>query len=254
MVEIRVHERLGQYNVTRASGVHHRLRVTSTAPEEEEGVGGKSADTRSGPAVWLSELIWREFYQAILWHFPHVRERAFRPPPVPIAWRDDPDGFAAWCEGRTGYPFVDAAMRQLRQTGWMHNRTRMVVASFLTKHLLIDWRKGERWFMQHLIDGDLASNSGGWQWTAGVGTDASPWFRVFNPVIQGEKFDPDGVYVRRWIPELATFPAARIHRPWEATAAEQARAGCRIDRDYPAPIVDHAAARERALAAWHKTG
>jgi deoxyribodipyrimidine photo-lyase len=141
-------------------------------------------------------------------------------------------------------------MRQLAATGWMHNRTRMIVASFLVKDLLIDWRRGERWFMQHLVDGDPASNNGGWQWTAGTGTDAAPYFRIFNPVAQGQKFDPEGAYVRRWVPELARVPAESIHQPWQLSAAEQRRAGCVIGQDYPAPVVDHAMARERTLAAY----
>ena len=191
--------------------------MTSARDEERR----KSAET------WLNELIWREFYQAILYHFPHVRTRSFRPEYDRIAWRNDEAEFAAWCEGRTGYPVVDAAMRQLTHTGWMHNRARMIVASFLVKDLLIDWRWGERWFMQHLVDGDPAANNGGWQWTAGVGVDAAPYFRIFNPVAQGQKFDPEGDYVRRWIPELT-------------------------DGIYPAPLVDHAAARIRTLEAYDR--
>ncbi len=167
-----------------------------------------------------------------------------------IPWANDAGDFAAWCAGLTGYPIVDAAMRQLVQTGWMHNRARMIVASFLVKDLLIDWRWGERFFMQHLLDGDPASNNGGWQWTAGVGTDAAPYFRVFNPTAQGEKFDPAGDYVRRWLPELARVPAKHIHQPWAMPASEQRRAGCIVGSDYPAPIIDHATARQRTLAAY----
>jgi deoxyribodipyrimidine photo-lyase len=200
--------------------------------------------------VWLNELIWREFYVSILAHFPHVRTGAFRPQYDALAWSNDELAFAAWCEGRTGYPFIDAAMRQLSVSGWMHNRARMAVASFLVKDLLIDWRWGERWFMQHLLDGDPASNNGGWQWTAGVGTDAAPYFRIFNPVSQGQKFDPDGVFVRRWLPELAHVPARFIHEPWLMERSEQERAGCVIGVDYPPPIIDHGWARERVLAAF----
>ncbi len=203
-----------------------------------------------GAETWLNELLWREFYSYILYHFPHVRAGSFRSEYDAIVWRNDPEEFRAWQKGRTGYPVVDAAMRQLAATGWMHNRARMIVASFLTKDLLIDWRWGERHFMQQLLDGDPASNNGGWQWTAGTGTDAAPYFRIFNPVLQGEKFDPEGDYVRRWAPELARIPAPYIHRPWTLSDMQQREYGCRIGVDYPAPIVDHAAARERTLAAY----
>jgi deoxyribodipyrimidine photo-lyase len=185
-----------------------------------------------------------------LYHFPQVRQRNFRPEYDHIAWHNDEQAFAAWTEGRTGYPVVDAAMRQLAQTGWMHNRARMLVASFLVKDLLIDWRWGERWFMQHLIDGDPAANNGGWQWTAGTGTDAAPYFRVFNPILQGQKFDPDGDYVRNWVPELVDVPTKYIHNPWEMPSDLQQELECVIGRDYPGPIVDHAQARERVLAAY----
>ncbi len=205
---------------------------------------------RRGAEVWLNELIWREFYQMILATHPHVRQGSFRPQYDTIRWHNDAAEFAAWCEGRTGYPFVDAAMRQLATTGWMHNRARMVVASFLVKDLLIDWRWGERWFMQQLVDGDPAANNGGWQWTAGTGTDAAPYFRIFNPVSQGTKFDPAGTFVRRWVPELADVPAQLIHEPWKMSTAAQKQAGCRIGEDYPAPIVDHSWARQRTLDAF----
>lgn len=210
--------------------------------------------SRRGAEVWLNELIWREFYASILYHFPNVLHEAFRPELRTMAWDNNQAFFAAWCEGRTGYPIVDAAMRQLVQTGWMHNRARMIVASFLVKDLLIDWRWGERFFMQHLVDGDPAANNGGWQWTAGVGTDAAPYFRIFNPILQGEKFDPNGEFVRLWLPELARVPARFIHRPWEMTPLEQRAAGCVLGQDYPAPIVDHGAARERTLAAYQRAG
>ena len=203
-----------------------------------------------GRRVYVSELAWREFYVHVLWHFPHVVGSAFRPAYDAVPWIDDPAGLAAWREGRTGYPVVDAAMRQLAGSGWMHNRARMIAASFLAKDLLVDWRAGEAHFMRHLFDGDVASNNGGWQWTAGTGTDAAPYFRVFNPVSQGRKFDPTGAYVRRWVPELARVPDAYVHEPWTMPPDVQAASGCVIGRDYPAPIVDHAAARERALAAY----
>ncbi len=158
---------------------------------------------QQGAEAWLNELIWREFYMALLYHFPHTIDQPLREQYRDFEWLDDDEAFAAWCEGRTGYPVVDAAMRMLNATGWMHNRARMIVASFLTKDLLIDWRQGERYFMQQLIDGDSASNVGGWQWAAGVGADAQPFFRVFNPTLQGQRFDPDGSFVKQWLPELA---------------------------------------------------
>ncbi len=206
--------------------------------------GRRSAET------WLNELIWREFYQAILFHFPGVLRQSYRPETRSIRWRNRPEEFAAWQVGQTGYPIVDAAMRQLLATGWMHNRLRMITASFLTKDLLIDWRWGQRWFMRHLIDGDPAANNGGWQWTAGTGTDAAPYFRVFNPVLQAKKFDPQGDFVRRWLPELANVPRAYVHEPWLMPATVQHQAGCLIGVDYPAPIVDHAQARQAVLSAY----
>jgi deoxyribodipyrimidine photo-lyase len=191
-----------------------------------------------GASVWLDELVWREFYHAILAEHPFVLRRSFRPEFDRVRWDDDPAAWQAWCEGRTGYPIVDAAMRQLLATGWMHNRARMIVASFLTKDLLLDWRLGERFFMQRLVDGDPASNNGGWQWAASTGTDAQPWFRIFHPVLQGERFDPDGRYVRRFLPELRDVPDRFVHRPWEAP---------RPPAGYPPPLVDHAERRLVAL-------
>jgi len=205
---------------------------------------------RKGAETWLNELIWREFYMAILHHFSDVLEQSFRADLRHIAWENDESAFEAWCEGRTGYPVVDAAMRQLVQTGWMHNRARMIVASFLVKDLLIDWRWGERFFMHHLVDGDPAANNGGWQWTAGTGTDAAPYFRIFNPILQGKKHDPNGAFVRRWVPELTRVPAQYIHEPWKMPLDVQRQAGCIIGENYPAPIIDHAWARERTLAAY----
>ena len=207
------------------------------------GIGGRGAET------WLSELVWRDFYHQILWHRPDVAAgRAFKPQFDALPWHNPPGHFAAWCEARTGYPLVDAAMRQLNQTGYMHNRLRMVTASFLTKDLLVDWRLGERYFADTLIDFDLAANSGGWQWAASVGCDAQPWFRIFNPVTQSEKFDPQGKFIRRYVLELAALPDKFIHAPWTLPAAEQTRLGVVIGRDYPAPVVDHAVQRARALA------
>ena len=216
-------------------------RTIASAPDVH---GRKSAE------AWLNELIWREFYCAILYHFPEVLRRAFRPELRDIGWSNDEVMFVAWCEGRTGYPVVDAAMRQLAETGWMHNRARMITASFLVKDLLIDWRWGERWFMLHLIDGDPAANNGGWQWTAGVGTDAAPYFRVFNPILQSRKFDPYGDFARAWIPELRRVPDEYIHEPWKMPEDIQRRTRCIIGKDYQAPIIDHVFARARALEAY----
>ncbi|WP_420643906.1 cryptochrome/photolyase family protein [Candidatus Leptofilum sp.] len=209
-----------------------------------------SKEARKGADTWLSELIWREFYVHILHHFPHVLHRSFRPEYDNIAWRNKEDEFEAWCNGRTGYPLVDAAMRQLTSSGWMHNRARMVVASFLVKDLLIDWRWGEKFFMQHLVDGDPAANNGGWQWTAGTGTDAAPYFRIFNPISQSKKFDSRGEYIRRWVPELADVPNDYIHQPWEMPPMVQKSANCKIGEDYPEPIVNHYEARDWTLEAY----
>lgn len=206
--------------------------------------------SKKGPQTWLNELIWRDFYIHILHHYPHVRRKNFRI--EGIQWENSRRLFDTWCEGRTGYPIVDAAMRQLTQSGWMHNRARMIVASFLTKDLLIDWRWGERWFMQHLVDGDPAANNGGWQWTAGTGTDAAPYFRIFNPVSQSTKFDPQGIYIRRWVSELNAVPDDYIHQPWRMPAELQKKIGCKIGKDYPEPIMDHQWARERALDIYAK--
>jgi deoxyribodipyrimidine photo-lyase len=223
--------------------VHAAHTAISIAPD---GKAMRSIET------WLNELIWREFYITILYHFPYVRRTAFRQALREIPWVNNPQDFAAWAEGRTGYPVVDAAQRQLVQTGWMHNRARMISASFLTKDLLVDWRFGERYFMQHLIDGDPAANNGGWQWTAGTGTDAAPYFRIFNPVLQSIKFDPQGDYIRRYIPELVDVPNEFIHSPWKMPLELQKNYGCLIGRHYPAPIVDHAQARERVLFVYKR--
>ncbi|MGD8818527.1 MAG: deoxyribodipyrimidine photo-lyase [Anaerolineae bacterium] len=228
-------------NLSARQAVVSALSAIDAAPDTQ---------ARKGAETWLNELIWREFYMAILHYFPNVLEQSFRANLRQIGWENDEDAFAAWCAGRTGYPVVDAAMRQLVQSGWMHNRARMVVASFLVKDLLIDWRWGERFFKQHLVDGDPASNNGGWQWTAGTGTDAAPYFRIFNPVLQSKKHDPDGVYIRRWLPELAQVPDQYLHEPWKMPDDVQQQAGCRIGQEYPAPIIDHAWARERTLAAF----
>lgn len=209
-----------------------------------------NSDAAAGAHTWLNELIWREFYQHILYHFPHVRTSSFNPKYAAVPWENDPSAWAAWRDGQTGYPVIDAAMRQLSATGWMPNRARMLVAAFLVKDLFIDWRWGERWFMCQLVDGDLAANNGGWQWSAGTGVDAAPYFRIFNPVTQAGKFDPNGDYIRAWVPELAHLPRPYLYAPWIMPAALQRELGCVIGRDYPAPIVDHQWARERILAAY----
>ena len=201
--------------------------------------------SKSNLFCWVNELIWREFYRHLIAIYPNLNKyENFNDKYNAVKWRDDDSDFKAWCEGKTGYPLVDAAMRQLLQTGWMHNRLRMVVASFLTKHLLIDWRKGERFFMQHLIDGDLASNNGGWQWAASTGCDAQPYFRIFTPITQSERFDPDGEFIRKYLPELEKIPAKQIHFPHDYLAKQG-----KSSSYWPA-IVDHKAARERALNAF----
>jgi deoxyribodipyrimidine photo-lyase len=209
-----------------------------------------SVAARKGIDTFINELVWREFYYQVLVHWPHAIAGPFRPEFADIPWSHDETAFRRWQEGATGYPIVDAAMRQLRDEGWMHNRARMIVASFLTKDLHLHWQWGERYFFSMLTDADVASNNGGWQWTAGTGTDASPWFRIFNPVLQGKKFDPDGTYVRRYVPELVRIPVAAIHDPWRLDRQEQEAAGCVIGRHYPAPMVDHAEARARTLAIY----
>ncbi len=209
-----------------------------------------AAGPEPGVERFVTELAWRDFYAHVLWHDPGSARRATRRVYDLVQWRHDEAGIAAWTAGRTGFPVVDAAMRQLASTGWMHNRARMIVASFLTKDLLVDWRVGEAWFMRHLVDGDPASNNGGWQWAASTGTDAQPYFRVFNPVAQGRRFDPDGAYVRRWVPELAGVPDAYLQAPWTMPDAAQTASRCRIGLDYPAPLVDHRDARRRAIEAY----
>ena len=204
----------------------------------------------AGARAWRTELAWRDFYCQILFHHPNVEREAFRPALRPLEWPGVPAHFDAWCRGETGYPIVDAAMRQLNATAWMHNRARMIVASFLTKDLLLDWRLGERHFMQRLVDGDLAANNGGWQWAASTGTDAQPFFRIFNPSVQGERFDPDGTYVRRWVPELARVPTRWIHRPWDMPGPEARTAGLVPGETYPERLVRHEEQRPKALALY----
>ncbi len=219
---------------TGTSALSPYLAVGAISPRQCAWALSRTADPED--SAWMNELIWREFYRHVIASFDHVsRGHAFRRQYDALAWEHDPQGFEAWCRGQTGYPLVDAGMRQLNATGWMHNRVRMVTAMFLSKHLLIDWRMGERYFMQQLIDADFASNNGGWQWSASTGTDAVPYFRIFNPAAQAKKFDPQADYIRRWVPELADVPVKHI------TSGDCAGAG------YPAPIVEHAFARQRAI-------
>ncbi len=203
-----------------------------------------------GRTRFLAELGWREFARHLLFSFPEMPRRPLDPSFERFSWADNPELAEAWRRGRTGMPLVDAGMRQLWETGWMHNRVRMVVGSFLVKNLLTDWRVGAAWFMDTLVDADMAQNTAGWQWVAGCGADAAPYFRVFNPVLQGEKFDPEGDYVRRFVPELARLPARWIHRPWEAPEAVLGAAGVRLGENYPAPVVSPALSRARALEAY----
>jgi deoxyribodipyrimidine photo-lyase len=208
-----------------------------------------------GPDIekFLSELGWREFCRHLLYDVPDLAERNLQSSFDAFPWKRDNKALSAWQRGKTGYPVVDAGLRELWHTGVMHNRVRMVVASFLVKHLLIDWRDGEKWFWDTLVDADAGSNPANWQWVAGSGADAAPYFRVFNPILQGEKFDPDGKYVRRWVPELARLPNNLIHQPWEATPLELASAGIELGKAYPQPIIEHKAGRERALKAYATT-
>lgn len=199
---------------------------------------------------FLSELGWREFNHHLLFYNPDLPTRNLKPQFDDMAWREDGDGFEAWKTGMTGYPIVDAGMRELWTTGFMHNRVRMITASFLIKDLLIDWRRGEAWFWDTLVDADVAQNAGNWQWVAGSGADSSPWFRIFNPVTQGKTFDPGGAYVRRWVPEIAGLPDDAIHAPWTASEAVLAKAGVILGATYPVPVVEHAGARLRALDAF----
>ena len=219
------------------------------------GVAAAATRRRIDPAEWrssqfLTELGWREFAHHLLYHFPHTPLEPLRAEFKSFPWRRDASALAAWQSGRTGVPLVDAGMRQLWATGWMHNRVRMVVASFLVKNLLLPWQDGARWFWDTLVDADLAANTLGWQWSTGCGADAAPYFRIFNPVSQGARFDPQGLYVRRWVPELARLPDAHIHAPWEAAPAVLAAASIALGETYPAPIVDLKASRTAALTAY----
>lgn len=213
------------------------------------GVQAISAATTRGGDAFLRELVWRDFSHHLLHHWPGLPEQPFNPRFADFPWRDDEVGFRAWTRGQTGYPLVDAGMRELWQTGWMHNRVRMVTASFLVKHLLVPWQRGQNWFWDTLVDADLANNAGGWQWVAGCGADAAPYFRIFNPVLQGQRFDPRGTYIRRWLPELRGLSDQAIFAPFAAKPADLAAAGVRLGVDYPEPLVLQDAARRRALAA-----
>ena len=237
-------------------GIHLRFgtlslrRLVAIASQRIEG-GSRGAQT------WLSELIWRDFYHQVLFHHPHVVGHAYRADCDAIRWERGEQAeahFAAWCDGRTGYPLVDAGMRQLNATGYMHNRLRMVTASFLTKDLGVSWQRGEAYFALHLNDFELASNNGGWQWAASTGCDAQPWFRIFNPVTQSERFDPQGAFIRRWVPELRLLGGKAIHAPWKAKPAELEGAKVVLGRDYPRPIVDHDVARAKTLARFGASG
>ncbi|MCE2990287.1 MAG: DNA photolyase family protein [Nitrosomonadaceae bacterium] len=228
-----VHNRFGTVSIRRLASLAYAEVVRGT------GIGAET---------WLNELVWRDFYFQIIWHHPHAAKGAFRPEYDALQWPNDETLFRAWCDARTGYPIIDAAMQQINQTGYMHNRLRMIVASFLTKDLLIDWRWGEKYFADNLIDFDLSANNGGWQWAASTGCDAQPYFRIFNPVTQSERFDAEGKFIRRYLPALAKVPNKFIHAPWTMPPLDQQAAGCIIGRDYPAPIVDHAVQREKALS------
>jgi deoxyribodipyrimidine photo-lyase len=223
------------------------LRFGTLAPRRVVTTIGTSTE---GRAAFVRQLAWRDWYAHLLWELPSMVDSSIRPELGRIRWENDPADIAAWQEGRTGYPFIDAGMRQLASTGWMHNRVRMAAASFLVKDLLVDWRVGERWFRRLLVDADIAQNAGNWQWVAGTGPDAAPYFRVFNPVLQSEKFDPDGGYIRAFVPELAGIMAPWIHRPWTAPSGELAAGGVTLGTTYPHPIIDHRFARSRALNAY----
>ena len=255
-------ERIGAYEEARNFpavkgpsylSVHLRfgtISIREVARHAVERMESRPKSTGRGAEVWLSELIWRDFYHQSLHHHPEIVDRSAKPEYEHIRWEHGKAAdahFAAWCEGRTGYPLVDAAMAQINQTGYMHNRLRMATASFLCKDLGIAWQRGERWFAEKLIDYDLAANVGGWQWAASTGSDAQPWFRIFNPVTQSEKFDVEGKFIRRYLPQLAGLPPDLIHAPWLARPVDLAGAGIELGRDYPEPIVNHEEARQRTL-------
>ncbi len=234
------HLRFGEIS---PAAVWHAVRAGMAAANGRADAGGEHL---------LKELLWREFAYHLLHHWPNLASEPFRPEFARFPWASDARGFAQWTKGRTGYPIVDAGMRELWRTGWMHNRVRMIAASFLVKDLLVPWQEGERWFWDTLVDADPGNNAASWQWVAGCGADAAPYFRIFNPVLQGEKFDPDGAYVRRYVPELAGLPARFIHRPWEAPALVLREAGVTLGETYPHRIVEHDRARDVALKAYER--
>jgi len=259
-----------KFRLKRFGGVLKDYAKNRNFPNNDKGYSGLSAHLRfgtisiracvrevlnnrsEGARVWLSELIWRDFYQMILDQFPYVVDGPFKKEYEDIRWPGSNEHFEKWCLGMTGYPIVDAAMRHFNKTGWMHNRLRMIVAMFLCKDLLIDWKKGEEYFARYLLDFDLAANNGGWQWCSSTGCDAQPYFRVFNPILQSQKFDADGQFIREHCPELQGFTNKTIHAPWETSMDEQKKATCIIGKDYPAPIVDHATQRKKALILYKK--
>ena len=246
-----IHLRFGTLSIRELARHASTANTASTAQAAQ----AEPVAVSGGAQVWLSELIWRDFYHQILHHHPRVVGHAFKPEYERIAWDHGKAAdalFAAWCEARTGYPLIDAAMMQINQTGYMHNRLRMVVASFLCKDLGLDWRRGEAYFALHLNDFDLAANNGGWQWAASTGCDAQPYFRIFNPVAQSERFDPQGRFIRRYLPQLAALPDKLIHAPWLARPLDLQAAAVVLGRNYPLPVVDHAAAREKTLLRYGK--
>lgn len=228
------------------------LSIRTVYHSVQEVLAGARGEQVTSIEAFLTELIWREFYQQVLYFHPHTTDHAYLPQFEKVAWENRTDLFTRWCQGETGYPIVDAAMKQLNETGWMHNRLRMITASFLTKDLLVDWRWGIAYFAQQLIDFDEAANIGGWQWSSSTGTDAQPYFRIFNPVTQGEKFDPDGVFVKKYLPVLREVPLQYIHKPWDMPEHIQEQAGCKIGFDYPIPCVDHAQRRKLAMALFQE--
>ncbi|MGC6455466.1 MAG: cryptochrome/photolyase family protein [Coraliomargaritaceae bacterium] len=240
-------------SVEGTSSLSPYLRFGQIGPRQVVHALKQKADlSAEGPFIYLKEIYWREFAYNVLYHFPDTPDRPLQPAYSDFPWEPDPVVLRAWKKGQTGYPIVDAGMRQLWQTGWMHNRVRMIVASLLVKHLLQDWREGARWFWDTLVDADLASNTLGWQWSGGCGADAAPYFRVFNPMTQGQKFDPEGSYVKHFVPELAALPAKYVHAPWEAPDGLLQNAGIVLGETYPLPVIEHAAGRARALDAFSR--
>lgn len=203
-----------------------------------------------GRSVFHKELLWREFAYHVLYHFPDTVESPLQKGFDSFPWQSDPSVVDQWKDGMTGFPIVDAGMRELAQTGWMHNRVRMITGSFLVKHLLHSWKDGARWFHEKLVDADLASNTFGWQWVGGCGADAAPYFRIFNPILQGKRFDPEGTYIRQYVPELKHVPNSKLHTPWELTFSEQSAYKCHLGESYPRPIIMHEVGRKRALDTW----